>query len=168
MSMQSDVQAATLVESGFAYKQRTRVRGISIKGTASAATVGIFDTSTVPVAATYARSGYTVTVTKTGHGLSTGDQLGLAFQTGTGGTATSGNYVITRVDADTFTITDINTGSITAGAACAYAQRWIMNFRIAAGDVYENYFLVPGQGFLAINGVYLLVTNVAAASIFHG
>jgi len=168
MSMQTDVLAGTLVESGFAYKNRTRVKGISLKGGASAGLLEIFSTTAAPVAATYARSGTTVTVTKTGHGLSTGDQVGLSFATGTGGTGTDGNYAVTVLTADTFTITDINSGSVTAGAACKYGDRWIMTYRTVAGDTFLNYWLLPGEGILAPNGVYMVLTNLTAASIFYG
>jgi len=168
MSMQTDVLAGTLVESGFVYKNRTRVKGISLKGGASAGLLEIFSTTAAPVSATYARSGTTVTVTKTGHGLVTGNQIGLSFASGTGGTATDGNYTVTRLTADTFTITDINSGSITAGAACKYGDRWIMTYRTVAGDTFLNYWLLPGEGILAPNGVYMVISNLTAASIFYG
>jgi hypothetical protein len=128
----------------------------------------IFSTTAAPVSATYARSGTTVTVTKVAHGLVTGNQIGLSFATGTGGTATDGNYTVTRLTADTFTITDINSGSITAGAACKYGDRWIMTYRTVAGDTFLNYWLLPGEGILAPNGVYMTISNLTAASIFYG
>jgi hypothetical protein len=167
--MQTDVVAGTLVESGFIYKQRTRVKGVSIKGDGTnAGLLQIFDTVAVPVTATYARTGTLVTVTKNSHGLKTGDTVGLSFAPGTGGSATDGNYPITKLTDNTFTITELNSGSITAGANCVYASRWIMTFRIDVGDAYINYWLIPGQGFLATNGIYLLITNLKAASIFYG
>jgi hypothetical protein len=170
--MQTDVQAGTLVESGYIYKSRTRIKGISIKGDGTAeGELGVFDTLTAPVAATYGRSGTTVTITKSAHGLKTGDTIGIAFETGTGaavGTATSGNYVVTRTGADTFTVTDINSGTITAGSDCYYAERWIMNYRVLASDTFLNYWLIPGQGFLVENGIYLRINNLTAASIYYG
>jgi hypothetical protein len=168
MGMQTDVLAGTLVESGYVYTSRTRVKGISLKGGASAGLLEIFSTTTAPVAATYGRSGTTVTVTKVAHGLVTGNQIGLSFITGTGGTGTDGNYTVTRLTADTFSITDINSGSITAGAACKYADRWIMTYRTVAGDTFLNYWLLPGEGILAPNGVYMSISNLTAASIFYG
>jgi hypothetical protein len=167
--MQTDVVAGTLVESGFIYKQRTRVKGVSIKGDGTNdGLLQIFDTVTAPVTATYGRAGTLVTVTKNSHGLKTGDTVGLSFAPGTGGSATDGNYPITKLTDNTFTITELNSGSITAGANCVYASRWIMTFRIDIGDAYVNYWLIPGQGFLATNGIYLLITDLNAASIFYG
>ena len=169
MTMQTDVVAGTLVESGFIYKQRTRVKGVSVKGDGTTAgTLEIFDTVTAPVTATYGRTGFVVTVTKNAHGLQTGDTVGLSFAAGTGGSATDGNYPITKLTDNTFTITDLNSGSITAGANCVYASRWIMTFRITAGDSYVNYWLIPGQGILALNGIYLRITTLNAASVFYG
>ena len=169
MTMQTDVLAGTLVESGFIYKQRTRVKGVSVKGDGTTAGVlDIFDTVTAPVTATYGRTGFVVTVTKNAHGLQTGDTVGLSFAAGTGGAATDGNYTITKLTDNTFTVTDLNSGSVTAGANCVYASRWIMTFRITAGDSYVNYWLIPGQGILALNGIYLRITSLNAASVFYG
>ena len=63
--------------------------------------------------ATYARSGSTVTVTSANHGLANGSQVILDF---TSGAATDGFYTITSVaDANTFTVTDSASGTISAG-----------------------------------------------------
>jgi hypothetical protein len=169
MTMQTDVLAGTLIESGFIYKQRTRVKGVSVKGDGTnAGVLDIFDTLTAPVTATYARTGNVVTVTKSAHGLQTGDSIGLSFAAASGTAATDGNYIVTKLTDNTFTVTDINSGTVAALTACAYASRWIMTFRIAAADPYTNYWLIPGQGILAQNGVYLRVTDLTAASIFYG
>ena len=168
MTMQTDVLAGTLVESGFIFKQRTRVKGVSIKGDgANAGLLQVFDTLTAPVTATYGRAGDVVTVTRNGHGLQTGDTVGLSFSAGTGGSASDGNYIVTKLTDNTFTVTDLNSGTVTAGANCVYASRWIMTFRIAVGDAYVNYWPIPGQGILALNGIYLRITSLTAASAFY-
>jgi len=169
MGFQFDVKQAHINNSGFLVLGRSRVKAISFTGSATAGYVSLFDTTTAPVTtATYGRSGNTVTVTSTGHGLSTGDTIGADWAAGTGGTATNGNYVVTVTNANTFTITDINSGSITAGAAMAYASRWLMTFDVSAGDTYNNVSLIPGDGVVAYNGVYALLTNAAATNIFYG
>ena len=168
MGMQTDVKSATLVSSGFLTKFGTRVKGISIKGTASAGQFDLFDTTTAPVAATYGRTSATITVTSNGHGLKVGDKVGIAFEAGTGGTATSGNYVVATATTNTFTVTDINSGSITAGAVCNYAGAWLVSFRLTAGDTFANYWLIPGEGILARDGLYAKMTNLTSSSIFYG
>ena len=71
--------------------------------------------------ATYARSGSTVTVTSTGHGLSNGSEVILDF---TSGNATDGFYTITSVaDANTFTITDSASGT-TSGNVTVHPARF--------------------------------------------
>ena len=62
----------------------------------------------VPQTGTYSRSGNTVTVTITGHGMSTGMVANLDFTTGT---ATDGSYTVTVTNANTFTITDTASGA---------------------------------------------------------
>lgn len=65
-------------------------------------------------AATYSRSGTTVTVTKTAHGLAAGAVVYLNFTTGT---ATTGSYTVATVpDANTFTVTDSVSGATSGNA----------------------------------------------------
>jgi hypothetical protein len=167
--MQTDVKQAHLNASGFMVMGRNRVRAISFTGTATAGNVALFDTTVAPVTtATYGRTGATVTVSLTAHGLVTGDVRGFEFAAGTGGTATNGNYTITRLTADTFTITDINSGSITAGASLVLGTKWLMSFDTAAGDTYNNAPFIPAEGVLVANGVYASISNLLAVNIFYG
>jgi hypothetical protein len=168
MGMQYDVKAATLLYSGFLVKFRTRVKGISVKGTATAGALELFDTVTAPVAGTYGRADTTVTITSNGHGLQVGDPVGLSFAANSGAAATSGNYTVVTATTNTFTVTDINSGTVTAGGNCLFADRWIITLRFADGDVYTNYWLVPGEGILAENGVHATMTTLNAATIFYG
>jgi hypothetical protein len=169
MTMQTDVKQAHINTSGFLVLGRNRVRGISFVGSATAGYVSLFDTVTAPVTtATYGRSGTTITVTSTGHGLSTGDMIGADWAAGTGGTATNGNYIVTVTNANTFTVTDINSGSITAGAAMVYASRWLLTYDVSATDTYNNAPFIPAEGVLALNGVYAQMSNVVAVNIYYG
>jgi len=168
MGMQYDVKAASLLYSGFMVKFRTRVKGISVKGSDSAGALELFDTVTAPVAGTYGRADTTITVTSNGHGLQVGDPVGLSFAANSGAAATSGNYTVVTATTNTFTVTDINSGTVTAGGNCLFADRWIITLRFADGDVYTNYWLVPGEGILAENGVYATMTTLNAATIFYG
>jgi hypothetical protein len=81
--MQTDVKSGHLNNNGFVALGRTRLKALSTVGSSTAGTLDIFDTVTAPVSATYARSTTTITVTKTAHGLATGDVVGLAFATQT-------------------------------------------------------------------------------------
>jgi hypothetical protein len=166
---QTNVQQAHLNASGFMVLGRNRVRGISFTGSATAGYVTLFDTTVAPVTtATYGRSGTTITVTSTAHGLATGQVIGVDFAAGTGGTATNGNYPVTVTNANTFTITDINSGSITAGAAMVYASRWLMTYDVVAGDYFNNAPIIPENGVLAVNGIYAQISNLAGVNIYYG
>jgi len=172
MAMQYDVKQGHLNQSGFFVLGRNRVKGISFFGSGSDATLVLFDTTTAPVTAsvTYARSGTTVTVTKVAHGLVTGDVVGIHFDSNTSVSATDGNYTITRTGADTFTLTDINSGTITSTAASYVSGggRWLMTYEIDATDTFSNAPFIPGEGVLAVNGIYALMTNIDSAQIFYG
>jgi hypothetical protein len=171
MTMQYDVKQGHLNQSGFFVLARNRVKGVSFYG--GGGTLVLFDTTVAPVTSsvTYGRSGTTVTVTKTAHGLSTGDVVGIHFVGGSGGAATDGNYTITRTGADTFTLTDINTGNITGSPAALYvsgASRWLMTYETHATDEFQNAPLIPGEGVLALNGIYAYMSGIDSAQIYYG
>ena len=168
--MQYDVKQAHINQSGILVPYSTRVKAVAFVGTATAGQFVLFDTTTAPVTATYGRSGATVTVTKTAHGLNTGDKIGIDYDSGSGGSATPGNYTVTRLTADTFTITDLNSGTITGTPAAVYSTGgWLMTFDVAANDIYNNgSSSMPGEGLYARNGVYAYMVNLAAVSVFYG
>ena len=166
--MQTDVKSGHLNNSGFAVLGRNRLRAVSMVGTATAGTLDIFDTTTAPVAATYARSGTTITVTKTAHGLTTGNVVGIAFATASGTSGTNGNYTITVASSSTFTVTDINSGTIAGGTAATYSSLWLASYDVGAADLFGNFALIPGEGVLVKNGIYLNMSNLTSANIYYG
>jgi hypothetical protein len=104
----------------------------------------------VPATGTYGRTGTLVTIAMTAHGMVTGQQANLTFSAGTGGTATSGNYLVTVIDANNFTITDSVSGTITGSPS-----------------VTRNIF-VRGSGNVSSitdNGVGDYTVNLAAAMV---
>ncbi len=170
MTMQYDVKQGHLNQSGFFVLGRNRVKGVSFYG--GGGTLVLFDTTTAPVTSsvTYARTGTVVTVTKTAHGLSTGNVVGIHFASNTGVSATDGNYTITKTGADTFTLNDINTGNITSTAALyvSGANRWLMTYETHSSDEFQNSPIIPGEGVLAVNGIYAYMSAVDAAQIYYG
>jgi hypothetical protein len=167
MSMQTDVLSAHINVSGQMLVGRNRLKGLAITGGGSAGNMYLWDATSAPVAATYGRSaGGVITVTLNAHGLVTGDQVGLIFAAGTGGQGTTGNYVITRVNANSYTVQDINAGSVTAGAAALQGTKWVTSIDIAANEVVT--MPLPGQGILCDNGIYASVTNLTGLTIFYG
>jgi len=172
MTMQYDVKQAHINQSGILVPYSTRVKAVAFVGTATAGQFVLFDTTTAPVSSSvsYGRSGTTVTVTKVAHGLNTGDKIGIDYDSGSGGAATPGNYTVTRLTADTFTVTDINSGTITGTPAAVYSTGgWLMTFDVAANDIYNNgSSTMPGEGLYAKNGVYAYMVNMAAVSVFYG
>lgn len=69
-----------------------------------------FDGTSSNLTGTYTRSGNTITVSITSHGLSTGQTVYLDFTTGG---ATDGVYVVTVINANSYTVTDTVSGTIT-------------------------------------------------------
>ena len=170
MSMQYDVKQAHLNSSGYFVKYPVRVKGVSFAGAASAGYITLFDTSSTPVSSsvTYAQSGTTVTVSKTSHGLITGDVIGIHFLSNSGVSATDGTYSITRVDANTFTLTDINSRTITSTSAVYAVGKWLLTYETVATDIFTNVPFLPGEGIRAETGVYAEMSNMDAAQIIYG
>jgi hypothetical protein len=171
MTMQYDVKQGHLNQSGFFVLGRNRVKGVSFYG--GSGTLVLFDTTTAPVTSsvTYGRSGTTVTIAKTAHGLTTGTVVGIHFDSGSGGAATDGNYAITVTTANAFTITDINTGTITGSPAAVYVSgvnRWLMTYETHSSDEFQNAPLIPGEGVVAKNGIYAYMSAIDAAQIYYG
>lgn len=171
MAMQTDVKSRYLNQTGFVIPdERSRIKGVAVKGGNSASQVDLFATDAAPVAGTYGQSGNTITVTKSAHGLSTGQKIGIAYSAGTGGTAMCGNVTITVVDANTFTIPCINSFTITGSPACRYVTdgEWLLTLTLAATDIYNNYFPIPEQGILAKKKVFASMSNLTALTVFYG
>lgn len=177
MDSLSQIYQVSKRESGFAVLGRHRLKEFSLIGTASEGKLTVYDTDTAPIAGTYGQSGTTVTVTDNGHGLATGDMVGICFETGTGGTATSGNYEITVTDANNFTVTMLNSDTITNDPACNYVaytpgpnvtpKRWLLCKGISANDTFANVFQVPNSGFVSRLGAYFLMSNLLEADMFY-
>ena len=170
MAMQYDVKQGHLNESGFFVLGRNRIKAISYFG--GGATLVLFDTTVAPVTSgvTYARTGTLVTVSKTAHGLATGDVVGIHFDSTGGVSATDGNYSITRVDANSFTLNDINTGSIASTAALYVSgvNRWLLTYETHGSDEFQNSPIIPGEGVLATNGIYAYLSSMDSAQIYYG
>ena len=177
MSSMGQIFQVSKRETGFAVLGPHRLKEFSLIGTASEGKFTVYDTDTAPVAGTYSQSGTTVTVTDTDHGLATGDVVGICFGTGTGGTATSGNYSITVTTANAFTITMLNSDTITGTPGCNYVansganqetpKRWLLCKGVAAGDSFANAFTVPNSGMVTKLGTYFLMSNLLEADMFY-
>ena len=171
--MQTDVLAGHLDVSGFIVQPgRYRVKQVTYQGSGGGAgVVEIFDTAVAPITATYGRSGALITVTKSSHGLSTGNRVGIGFSAAGGASGTDGNYSITVVDANSFTITDPNSGTVTPGTACRYVNsgaRWLVSFSTVTSQTTPVAILIPGEGILAAQGIYASITNTSFVTVFYG
>ncbi len=165
----SDIKSGHLHSSGFIVKHRARVRSVDFVGANGGGLLVVFDTLTAPVEATYLRSGNTVTVTSTAHGLVTGQEVGINFEEDSGVIATPGTYPITRVNANSFTITDINSGTIANDPDCQYVVggHWLCTFHTNTSDVFYNGHHLPDEGMLAKQGVYCFASGMDSINIFH-
>ncbi len=95
----------------------------------------------VPTNGSYTRSGTLVTVTMTAHGMVSGEIATLDFTTGS---ATDGAYVVTVVDANTFTVVDsasgATSGNVTRLAYVLSGSRGVAYVGRAGTGDYTVYF----------------------------
>jgi hypothetical protein len=160
-SMQYDVKSAHATASGVLVNYRTRLKGAVVSANATAASRNTIFADNTPQSGTYNIPGSTTcTVTITNHGLTTGDRVWLNF---TSGTAVDNVYPVTVTGANTFEVT---TASLTtSGNVTMYADI------LCEADSYNPTafnVLIPGEGILAEQGIFVgLVANVTA-TIFYG
>ena len=171
--MQTDVLSAHISQSGFLVPAKTRLKQITYCGNAGqAGNVCFFDTTAAAVSAVYQRSGTTVTVTKTAHGLATGAIVGIGFVSAGAVSATDGNYTITVTGVDTFTLVDPNTGTVAGGTTCYYVSgngsRWMTSFNTLTGATSSQQIPIPGEGMLARNGIYVSILYITFVTVFYG
>ena len=164
MGMQYDIKAAHLNESGIAYLGRTRLKGLLTVGGTSVGVVNLWDSTAAAKGGTYSRTGNTVTVSITSHGLANGQPFGFAASTGN---ASSGNFTVASVaNANAFTFTDtLNSGTTTGDGAIN--TRWLMSFDTANNQA-ETYLLLPGEGILAEYGISVGLANQTSMTVFYG
>ena len=128
-----------------------------------------FASITTSTSGNYGRSGTTVTISMTAHGMATGMIAALTFNAGTGGTATAGSYLVTVSDANTFTITDSASGTITGSPTCSRTS-YYGNSTIRGSETIDGNLSVAGSasitGTLSLGGstVRLLTRGTAVSA----
>jgi hypothetical protein len=162
MAMQYDVKSYHSTVSGVAVGYRTRLKGILI----SPSTAVTYNTSfcnNVNKSGTYAIAGTTTcTVTIANHGLANGDRVYLDFTSG--GSAQDEAYTVANVTTNTFTVT---TASLTETGNVTMYPDILVEIDCSNGTAF--YTLIPGEGVLAEQGIYVGIPNAAiTTTLFYG
>ena len=162
MAMQYDVLSHHNSVSGVAVGYRTRLKGIVVSPSTST-TLHIGVMNNIYSTGTYSQTGTTMTVTLTAHGLSTGDHAWLNCTSGNGD---SNLYTVTKVNANSFTVTS-PTSESASGNVNVYTQV-LTEIDCATGTSF--YTLIPGEGIVGQDGLYvgLPSSNTVTTTIFYG
>jgi hypothetical protein len=163
MAMQYDVKSYHNTVSGVSVPFRTRLKGVIISPSSST-TLNVSFCDNVAQTGTYARTSpsTTLTVTIANHGLVNNQRVALSFTTGT---AVSDVYSATVVDANTFTVTTA-ASTTTSGNVTMYATV-LAEFDCSTATSF--YTLIPGEGVLAKNGIYMFSpSDTVTSTIFYG
>ena len=160
MAMQYDVKSAHTRASGVAVGYRTRLKGVLMSPSASTTVNSVF-ANNVSVSGTYDVPGSTVcTVTINNHGLANGDRVYLNF---TSGSAADGPYDVSNVGTNTFTVTVAS--ATTNGNVTMYASILV---ELDCSSATAFYTLIPGEGILATDGIYVGLPASVTTTLFYG
>jgi len=161
--MQTDVKSYHNTFTGVAVGYRTRLKGIVVSPSSSSTlNVSVCDNNLKT--GTYNIPGTTVcTVTLANHGLVAGSsRVVLNF---TSGTAVPDTYLVqTTPTPDTFTVT---TAVLTTSGNVSVYSDILIEIDVATATAF--YTLIPGEGVLATNGIYVfLPSTTVTTTIFYG
>lgn len=161
MTMQTDVKSYHNSTSGLAVNYRTRLKGVLISPS-TAVTYNTAFCDNVSLSGTYNVPGSTTcTVSIADHKLANGARVYLDF---TSGTAQPEAYTVANVTTNTFTVTVAS--ATTSGNVTMYPTI-LAEFDCSNGTSF--YTLIPGEGILAPNGIYVGIPNVAiTTTLFYG
>ena len=135
---------------------KTRLKLGGVSGTFSATEVA-YQLEDSFQSGTYARSGTTVTLTRTGHGLLTNDYIYADFISGG---ATDNFYQVTKVDANVVTLTDSASGTIASGNVTY--KKAVARGVLASND--GTYVYITGKG----TGEFVTTTKAAKTTSRFG
>ena len=158
MGMQYDVKSKHRGTSGVVYGSRTRLKGAIISANATAAARNVLFMENDPQAGTYSITSTTLTVT-VANNLVAGDRVVLDF---TSGSAVDGAYTVLTANATTFTVTT---------AASGTGNVRLFTTTLLEADAYNPVaysILVPGEGILAENGIYVGMPANITVTTFYG
>lgn len=158
MGMQYDVKSKHLSASGVAYGSRTRLKGAILSANAAAAARNVLFMDNNPQAGTYSITSTTLTVT-VANSLVAGDRVFLDFTSGSG---VDGAYTVVTANATTFTVTTAASGTGNVNVYLAV---------LLEADSYNAVaysILVPGEGILADNGIYVGLPANITVTAFYG
>ena len=160
MAMQYDVKSAHASASGLVVGYRTRLKGVLMSPSESTTVNSVF-ADNVSVSGTYNVPGSTVcTVTINNHGLVVGDRVYLNF---TSGSAADGPYTVATVGTNTFTVTVAS--ATTNGNVTMYASILV---ELDCSSATAFYTLIPGEGILAEQGIYVGLPASVTTTLFYG
>jgi hypothetical protein len=109
------------------------------------------------LSASYSRSSNTVTVTATAHGLFTGDQVDMSFQSGSG---TAGTFTITVTGADTFIYTDPIGGTTSGNCTVVFQPNYSPSTVEIAAALRDSLAAALPTGWTFTNGAGRYVVRI--------
>jgi hypothetical protein len=158
MGMLYDVKSIHLSASGVAVPYRTRLKSAVVSANATAAARNAVFANNAPQTGTYSIVSTTMTVTMP-NTLVAGNRVWLDFTSGGG---VDNVYTVLTANATSFTVTTAasGTGNVTGYLAVLME---VDSYNPTAYSV-----IIPGEGILADNGIYVGLPTSITVTVFYG
>ena len=163
MGMQYDVKSFhVMTGTPKAISFRTRLKGAVVSNTSSGTAANVTFSNNLTITGTYNVPGSTVCTITTSvpHGLTSGDRIWVDF---TSGTSTDNTYTVTVTSTVAFTVAV--TSATTSGNVTIYPKT-LMEIDIT--NSVPVCVTIPGEGILALDGIFVGVPTNIGATVFYG
>jgi hypothetical protein len=163
MTMQYDVKSFhVMIGTPTGISQRARLKGAIVSNSVSGTPANVLFANNTYISGTYNVPGSTTctVTTSTAHGLTTGDRVWLDF---TSGSSTDNVYTVTVTSTLAFTVTVAS--ATTSGNIRVYTQ---VLMEVDITNSVPVSVLVPGEGILATDGIFVGTPTNIAATVFYG
>jgi hypothetical protein len=166
--MQTDVSSAHVKTSGQVVGFKSRLKAVVLTpGTSGIRQVAFIDSTSPSLTGTWSRSTTTVTITtSTNHGLTSGDYVAIDFSSAGASNIRDGVYTVTVTGLTTFTVVSVTSGSDSGTCAVFYNSSIICQL-----DTFSTIgvpVLIPGEGILCSNGIYVVLGSNVTVTVYYG
>ena len=166
--MQTDVSSSHIKVSGQVVGFNSRLKAVVLTpGTSGIRQVAFIDSTEPSLTGTWDRVTTAVTITtSTNHGLTTGDYVAINFSSAGASNIRDGVYTVTVTGLTTFTVV-----SVTSGTDSGTCNVFYNNTIICQMDTFSTIgipVLIPGEGILCKNGIYVVLGSNVTCTIYYG
>ena len=166
--MQYDVKSTHVKVSGQVAGFNSRLKAVVLTpGTSGVRQVAFIDSTLPSLTGTWTRATTAVTVTtSTNHGLTSGDYVAINFSSAGVSNIRDGVYAVTVTGLTTFTVVSVTSGTDSGTCSIFYNSSIICQL-----DTFSTIgvpVIIPGEGILCKNGIYVVLGSNVTVTVYYG